>query len=73
VVGREDNSWTNFIEYPAANLTPGSTYHLKVTTKGNALLVDLDNVQIISVNDATNNFKPAFLAGPLVSAVSVPA
>src|SRR5580704_14510863 len=63
VVGREDNSWTNFIEYPVANVTPGSTHHLKVTTKGNALLVDLDNVQIISVNDATNNLKPAFLAG----------
>jgi len=63
VVGREDNSWTNFIAYPVANVTPGSTHHLKVTTKGNALLVDLDNVQVISVNDATNNLKPAFLAG----------
>jgi hypothetical protein len=63
VVGREDNSWTNFIEYPAATVTPGSTHHLKVTTKGNALLVYLDNVQVISVNDATNNLKPAFLAG----------
>src|SRR5258707_3661669 len=63
VVGREDNSWTNFIEYPVANVTPGSTHHLKVTTKGNALLVYLDNVQILSINDATNNLKPAFLAG----------
>ena len=63
VIGREDNSWTNFIEYPVANVTPGSAHHLKVTTKGNSLLVDLDNVQVISVNDATNNLKPAFLAG----------
>jgi hypothetical protein len=62
-IGREDNSWTNFIEYPAPSVTPGSTHHLKVTTQGNALLVYLDNVQIISINDATNNLKPAFLAG----------
>ncbi|HYZ72600.1 MAG TPA: hypothetical protein VE641_05940, partial [Chthoniobacterales bacterium] len=62
-IGREDNSWTNFIEYPVATITPGSTHHLKVTTKGNALLVYLDHVQIISINDATNNLKPAFLAG----------
>jgi hypothetical protein len=65
VVGREDYSWTNFIQYPVANVTPGSTHHLKVTTKGNALLVDLDNAQVISINDATNNLKPAFLAGAL--------
>jgi hypothetical protein len=63
VVGRENNSWTNFIEYPAASVTPGSTHHLKVTTQGNALLVYLDNVQVISVNDATNNLDPVFLAG----------
>jgi hypothetical protein len=63
VVGREDYSWTNFIEYPVASITPGSTHHLKISTKGNALLVDLDNVQVISVNDATNNLKHAFLAG----------
>jgi len=62
-IGREDNSWTNFIEYPAAGVTPGSTHHLKVTTRGNALLVYLDNAQIIGINDATNNLKPAFLAG----------
>jgi hypothetical protein len=62
-IGREDYSWTNFIEYPVATITPGSTHHLKVATKGNALLVYLDNVQIISINDATNNLKPAFLAG----------
>ena len=62
-IGREDNSWTNFIEYPVASITPGSTHHLKVATQGNALLVYLDNVQIISINDATNNLKPAFLAG----------
>lgn len=63
VVGREDYSWTNFIGYPVASITPGSSHHLKVATEGNALLVYLDNVQIISVNDATNNLKPAFLAG----------
>jgi PA14 domain len=63
VVGREDYSWTNFIQYPVASVTPGSTHHLKVTTRGNAILVDLDNVHVISVNDATNNLKPAFLAG----------
>jgi hypothetical protein len=63
VVGRENNSWTNFIEYPAASVTPGSTHHLKVTTQGNALLVYLDNAQVISVNDATNNLDPVFLAG----------
>ena len=63
VVGREDNSWTNFIAYPVAGVTPGSTHHLKVTTQGNALLVDLDSAQVISVNDATNNLKTAFLAG----------
>jgi hypothetical protein len=62
-IGREDNSWTNFIEYPVTTITPGSTHHLKVATQGNALLVYLDNVQVISINDATNNLKPAFLAG----------
>jgi hypothetical protein len=62
-IGREDYSWTNFIEYPVATITPGSTHHLKVATQGNALLVYLDNVQVISINDATNNLKPAFLAG----------
>jgi len=62
-VGRENYSWTNFIEYPVASITPGSTHHLKVATQGNALLVYLDYVQVLSINDATNNLSPVFLAG----------
>ncbi|OLL28552.1 carbohydrate-binding protein [Burkholderia sp. SRS-W-2-2016] len=63
VVGRQNNNWTNFIQYPVASVVGGSTHHLKVTTSGNAILVDLDGTRVISVNDATNALPAAFQKG----------
>ncbi|NML35047.1 carbohydrate-binding protein [Paraburkholderia sp. G-4-1-8] len=63
VVGRQNNNWTNFIQYPVASVVGGSTHHLKVTTSGNAILVDLDGQRVISVNDATNALPATFQKG----------
>ncbi|WP_240766433.1 PA14 domain-containing protein [Paraburkholderia flava] len=63
VVGRENNNWTNFIAYPVASAVGGSTHHLKVTTSGTAITVDLDGQRAISVNDATNALPAAFASG----------
>ncbi|SMG56215.1 PA14 domain-containing protein [Paraburkholderia susongensis] len=63
VVGRQNNSWTNFIQYPVASVVGGSTHHLKVTTSGTAITVDLDGQRIVSVNDATNALPTVFQSG----------
>lgn len=62
-VGREDNNWTNFIAYPESTIVGGSTHHLKVTTSGTAITVDLDGQRVISVNDATNALPAKFQTG----------
>ena len=63
VVGRENNNWTQFIQYPNSAITGGSTHHLKVTTSGTAITVDLDQQRVISANDATNALPAAFANG----------
>ena len=63
VVGRQNNNWTNFIQYPVSTIVGGSTHHLKVTTSGTAILVDLDGQRVVSVNDATNALPAAFQSG----------
>lgn len=63
VVGRENNNWTQFIQYPNSSITGGSTHHLKVTTSGTAITVDLDQKRVISANDATNALPAAFANG----------
>ncbi|MFL9868792.1 PA14 domain-containing protein [Paraburkholderia fungorum] len=62
-VGRENNNWTSFIAYPMSTIVGGSTHHLKVTTSGTAITVDLDQQRVISVNDATNALPTAFQSG----------
>ncbi|WP_240655877.1 PA14 domain-containing protein [Paraburkholderia phosphatilytica] len=63
VVGRENNNWTQFIQYPISTIVGGSTHHLKVTTSGTAITVDLDNQRVVSANDATNALPAAFSKG----------
>ena len=63
MVGRENNNWTNFIQYPVSTIVGGSTHHLKVTTSGKAILVDLDGQRVVSANDATNALPAAFQSG----------
>jgi hypothetical protein len=65
VVGRENNNWTQFIQYPNSTITGGSTHHLKVTTSGTAITVDLDQQRVISANDATNALPAVFASGSL--------
>ena len=63
VVGRENNNWTNFIDYPISTIVGGSTHHLKVMTSGTAITVDLDQQRVLSLNDATNALPTAFALG----------
>ncbi|WP_323123300.1 PA14 domain-containing protein [Burkholderia alba] len=62
-VGREQNNWTDFVDYPAASVVPGSTHHLKVVTRNNAIDVYLDGSQVVSVNDATSGLSSALRSG----------
>ncbi|KWF21916.1 PA14 domain-containing protein [Burkholderia pseudomultivorans] len=62
-VGREQNNWTDFIDYPAPAVVAGSTHHLKVVTRNNAIDVYLDGTQTISINDATSGLTTALRAG----------
>ncbi|MBN3772288.1 PA14 domain-containing protein [Burkholderia sp. Se-20378] len=62
-VGREQDNWTDFIDYPAPAVVAGSTHHLKVVTRNNAIDVYVDGTQVISINDATSGLTTALRAG----------
>jgi hypothetical protein len=62
-VGREQNNWTDFVDYPAPAVVAGSTHHLKVVTRNNAIDVYVDGTQLISINDATSGLTTALRAG----------